>query len=197
MLNSTATVMSEAMVAAAVRDGADKRVGNGESSIAPRAGAVATGAAGSLSIGNTGGRSAAAGVQTTPSVNGAVEMNEMKTELAKKNQQLQQLNTKLEEYKDNMLKVRGLRSTLPSSQRKGMYRLRWHDEGWESGDGRQPYDTVRFFVCYGTVYVRVDVYHQVLRNMLEMCWNNIFMVLISSLCVTYYSTVLCKSFVQL
>lgn len=101
MLNSTATVMSEAVVAAAVRDGG-KRVGNGESA-ALKSRSVGTGTG--LSVTDAPSR-IGAGVQTTPSVNGAAEMNKLKSELAAKNAQLQQMDVKLEEYKANLVKVK-------------------------------------------------------------------------------------------
>lgn len=75
MLNSTATVMSEAVVAAAAREGAsmDKgggRVGNGDSAGKPPLASM--GVAGEVTS------VSAAGVQTTPSVNGTAEMNRLK-----------------------------------------------------------------------------------------------------------------------
>ena len=85
MLNSTATVMSEAVLNTAVRDGAAAAAGGGQSmgnggTAAARGGAgkpqsVAVGAGGAA--GEATSRSAA-GVQTTPSVNGTAEINRMK-----------------------------------------------------------------------------------------------------------------------
>lgn len=82
MLNSTATVMSEVVVSVATRDGAaaDKlgRVSNGEPAGMGKGNSAS---AGGLSLGENASRAAvgtAAGVQTTPSVNGAAEMNRLK-----------------------------------------------------------------------------------------------------------------------
>lgn len=109
VLNSTATVMSEAVVAAAIGDtvnvdkgGMGGRLGNGEASLVGKVGVGGPG--GSLGMGESGNR-AVAGVQTTPSVNGSLEINQLRAELALKNQQLEQMGMKLVEYKDSLLKV--------------------------------------------------------------------------------------------
>ncbi|CAN0495366.1 unnamed protein product, partial [Ectocarpus sp. 12 AP-2014] len=115
MLNSTATVMSEAVLSTAV--GESGRGGGTSGATSMENGGGLTGAGGgsggepkqvSVGVGGSGKGSAtsrsAAGVQTTPrvDVNGSAEMNRIKAELSAKNQQLQQMQLKVEEYKDNL-----------------------------------------------------------------------------------------------
>ncbi len=81
ILNSTATVMSEAVLNTAVRDGAAAGVGAGaigNGGVAMGAGgkAMAVGAGGGA--GETAASRSAAGVQTTPSVNGSAEISQLK-----------------------------------------------------------------------------------------------------------------------
>lgn len=102
--------MSEALGAAAIGDsntidkmGVGGRLGNGESSAMEKISTVGVGG-GTLAIGDVGSRSVA-GVQTTPSVNGSMEVHQLKEQLAMKDDKIVELNDKLKEVHDNMLKV--------------------------------------------------------------------------------------------
>lgn len=85
MLDSSATVMSQVVVSKAARDGATAgklgRVSNGEAAELGKNASTSVGTEGGLSLGEAASRatvSTAAGVQTTPSVNGTAEMDRLK-----------------------------------------------------------------------------------------------------------------------
>lgn len=85
ILNSSATAMSEAPVPTATRDGATAgkpgRVSNGEAAELGKNASTSVGTGGGLSLGDAASRATAgtaAGVQTTPSVNGTAEMDRLK-----------------------------------------------------------------------------------------------------------------------
>lgn len=93
--------MSDVLLSTALRTN-DRRLGNGDGVGIHRG--AGTGAGAGLSVSDEPSR-AEGGVQTTPSVNGTVELNKLKNEVATKAAQLERLDKQVEDYKFKLQKV--------------------------------------------------------------------------------------------